>query len=122
MLSHGLLHSLSGILDAKRIASLGACRSDYLLCRPASDAQSTKGDICLCKLSDLHPTQASVPDGLTAAHKSLPFGTCLVVENPRSGKKVRVTVNDRGLVLDLSWGAARAIGMLATQSVNMRRC
>src|SRR6478736_7512291 len=55
------------------------------------------------------------PDGLTAAHKSLPFGTCLVVENPRSGKKVRVTVNDRGpftpgLVLDLSWGAARAIG------------
>jgi peptidoglycan lytic transglycosylase len=67
------------------------------------------------------------PDSLTAAHKSLPFGTCLVVENPRSGKKVRVTVNDRGpftpgLVLDLSWGAARAIGMLATQSVNMRRC
>jgi hypothetical protein len=55
-----------GILDAKRIASLAAHRSDYLLYRTASsgkgcsDAQSTKGDICLCKLSDLHPTQASV--------------------------------------------------------------
>jgi rare lipoprotein A len=67
------------------------------------------------------------PEGMTAAHKSLPFGTCLVVENPRSGKRVRVTVNDRGpftpgVVLDLAWGAARAIGMLSTQSVNMRRC
>ena len=67
------------------------------------------------------------PEGLTAAHKSLPFGTCLVVENPRSGKSVHVTVNDRGpfapgVTLDISWGAARAIGMRSTQSVTMRRC
>ena len=27
------------------------------------------------------------PDGLTAAHRSLPFGTCLVVENPKNGSK-----------------------------------
>ena len=67
------------------------------------------------------------PEGMAAAHKSLPFGTCLVVENPRSGKRARVTVNNRGpftpgVVLDLACGAARAIGMLSTQSVNMRRC
>jgi rare lipoprotein A len=67
------------------------------------------------------------PEGLTAAHKSLPFGTCLVVENKNSGKSVRITVNDRcpftpGVALDLSWGAARAIGMRSTQSVTMRRC
>jgi peptidoglycan lytic transglycosylase len=37
------------------------------------------------------------PDGLTAAHKSLPFGTCLVVGNPKTGKTVAVRVNDRGL-------------------------
>ena len=30
------------------------------------------------------------PDGLTAAHKSLPFGTCLVVGNPRTGRTVVV--------------------------------
>ena len=36
------------------------------------------------------------PDGLTAAHKTLPFGTCLVVGNPRMGKSVNVRVNDRG--------------------------
>jgi rare lipoprotein A len=67
------------------------------------------------------------PDGLTAAHRSLPFGTCLVVENPKTGKSVRVTVNDRGpftpgMALDISWGAARAIGMLSSQAIEMRHC
>ena len=34
--------------------------SQPALAKDVCDAQSTKGDICLCKLSDLHPTQASV--------------------------------------------------------------
>ena len=67
------------------------------------------------------------PDGLTAAHKSLPFGTCLEVGNPRTRKSVIVRVNDRGpftegMTLDLSAGAARAIGMRSTQKVLMKRC
>jgi rare lipoprotein A len=67
------------------------------------------------------------PDGHTAAHRSLPFGTCLVVGNPRTGREVKVRVNDRGPFtkgnsLDLSAGAARAIGMRSTQSVTMRHC
>jgi len=67
------------------------------------------------------------PEGLTAAHKSLPFGTCLQVGNPRNGKSIVVRVNDRGPFtpgrnLDLSAGAARAIGMRSTQKVWMKRC
>ena len=67
------------------------------------------------------------PHGLIAAHRTLPFGTCLVVGNPRNGKSVNVRVNDRGpfvkdRVLDLAAGAARAIGMIATQNVTMGRC
>jgi peptidoglycan lytic transglycosylase len=67
------------------------------------------------------------PNGLTAAHRSLPFGTCLLVGNPKTGKSVKVRVNDRGpftkgLTLDLSAGAARAIGMRSTQPVTMKRC
>jgi rare lipoprotein A len=67
------------------------------------------------------------PGGRTAAHKSLPFGTCLVVGNPKTGRKVAVRVNDRGpfmpgVTLDLSSGAAQAIGMRSTQSVTMSRC
>ncbi len=51
---------------------------------------------------------------LTAAHRSLPFGTKLRVTH--GGRSVVVTINDRGpfvrgRVLDLSTGAARAIGL-----------
>lgn len=67
------------------------------------------------------------PNGLTAAHRSLPFGTCLRVKNPKTGKTVKVRVNDRGpftkgVSLDLSAGAARAIGMRSTQKIQMSRC
>jgi rare lipoprotein A (peptidoglycan hydrolase) len=56
------------------------------------------------------------PSGLTAAHKTLPFGTKVRVTNKRNGRSVVVTVNDRGPYvrgrgIDLSLGAARAIGM-----------
>ena len=54
---------------------------------------------------------------LTAAHPSLPFGTVLEVRNVRNGKSVVVRVNDRGpfsksRILDLSFGAAREIGLV----------
>lgn len=57
-------------------------------------------------------------DSLTCAHRSLPFGTLLKVTNLLNGKQVVVRVTDRGpfvkgRVVDLSWGAAKAIGMLA---------
>lgn len=53
----------------------------------------------------------------TAAHKSLPFGTMLRVTNPRNGKNIIVRINDRGPYIkgrdiDLSKGAAIALGML----------
>jgi len=55
--------------------------------------------------------------GYTCAHRTLPFGTQLRVTDPRSGRSVVVTVNDRGpfvrnRVLDLSLSAAKAIGMI----------
>ncbi|MFO7477604.1 MAG: septal ring lytic transglycosylase RlpA family protein [Methyloceanibacter sp.] len=67
------------------------------------------------------------PNGLTAAHRTLPFGTCLRVSNPKTGRSVAVRVNDRGpftkgVSLDLSYGAARAIGMHSTQNVTMKKC
>jgi rare lipoprotein A len=66
------------------------------------------------------------PNGLTAAHRTFAFGTRLTVVNPRNGKSVTVTVNDRGpfvrgVSLDLSRGAALAIGMHGTSAVCMAR-
>lgn len=53
---------------------------------------------------------------MTAAHGRLPFGTRLVVTNKRNGRKVIVTVNDRGpykkgRIIDLSPAAAAQLGM-----------
>ncbi len=56
-------------------------------------------------------------NAMTAAHRSLPFGTKLRVTH--RGKSVIVTINDRGpfikgRVLDLSTGAARAVGLTSS--------
>ena len=58
------------------------------------------------------------PAKLTAAHKTLPFGTKLRVTNPNNGKSVVVRINDRGpfikgRVLDLSKAAAQHIGIIS---------
>lgn len=54
---------------------------------------------------------------MTAAHRSLPFGTQLKVTSKDTGKSVIVTINDRGpyaggRILDLSQEAARQLGMI----------
>ncbi len=56
------------------------------------------------------------PNGLTAAHRFLPFGTRVRVTNLRNGRKVVVRINDRGpfiknRIIDLAYGAARRIGL-----------
>ena len=63
--------------------------------------------------------------GLTAAHRTLPFGTRIRVTDPKTGRSVIVTINDRGpfgrhRVLDLSISAARALGMLNRGVVYVR--
>lgn len=57
------------------------------------------------------------PSALTAAHRTLPFGTRLKVTNPRNGRSVVVRINDRGpfhgnRLIDLSQEAARQIGLI----------
>ena len=59
------------------------------------------------------------PNGLTAAHRTLPFGTKVRVTNMRNGKSVVVRINDRGpfirgRVIDLSLGAARLVEMTSS--------
>ncbi|MBD2605171.1 septal ring lytic transglycosylase RlpA family protein [Scytonema hofmannii FACHB-248] len=59
------------------------------------------------------------PQGLTAAHRSLPFGTRVRVTNTGNGRSVVVRINDRGpfirgRVIDLSLSAARELGMISS--------
>jgi len=57
-------------------------------------------------------------DSMTCAHRTHPFGTRLLVTNPRNGKQVIVRVNDRGpfargRIIDLSYGAAEKLGIVS---------
>ena len=56
-------------------------------------------------------------DAMTAAHRTIPFGTRVKVTNLKNSKSVVVTINDRGphvkgRIIDLSYAAAKKIGMI----------
>jgi len=62
---------------------------------------------------------------MTAAHRTLPFGTRVAVVNNHTGRSVVVRINDRGpfvggRVIDLSPAAARAIGVSGLAPVSLR--
>lgn len=66
-----------------------------------------------------------LPDGMTAAHRTLPFNTRVLVTDLATGRSVIVRVNDRGpftggRIIDLSRGAARSLGMIARGVVSVR--
>lgn len=64
-------------------------------------------------------------DGPTAAHRTLPFGTVVKVENRDNGRTVELTINDRGpfakgRILDVSRAGARALGMIGPGTARVR--
>ncbi len=55
--------------------------------------------------------------GVSAAHKTLPFGTMVRVTNLRNGRRLDIRINDRGpfakgRIIDLSYGAAKKLGVV----------
>lgn len=94
--------------------ALGACGSSK-----STFTQSGQGSYYADKFRG-RPTASGTPyrpSKLTAAHNTLPFGTKIRVTNTRTGRSVKVTVNDRGphvkgRIVDLSKKAARKIGLV----------
>ena len=65
------------------------------------------------------------PSEMTAAHRSLPFGTKVLVENLSNGHSVVVRINDRGpfiagRIIDVSKAAASSLGMLGSGTARVR--
>jgi len=65
------------------------------------------------------------PTGLTAAHRTLPFGTRVRVTNKSNGRSVVVRINDRGpfvrgRVIDLTPAAAHALGFSGLARVTLQ--
>jgi len=62
---------------------------------------------------------------LTAAHRTLPFGTRVLVTNLRNGRSVEVRINDRGphvadRIIDLSFAAAQALDSSSVGTIPVR--
>jgi len=62
---------------------------------------------------------------LTAAHRTLPFGTMVMVTNLANGRNVNVRINDRGpfvknRIIDLSYAAARMLGIVGSGTARVR--
>ena len=66
------------------------------------------------------------PGAMTAAHRTLPFGTRVKITNRKNGRSVVVRISDRGpfvrgRVIDVTPAAARALGFAGLASVSVSR-
>lgn len=114
MLSTPALSKSNLLLSSLLALALGACGTSK-----STFTQSGQGSYYADKFRG-RPTASGTPyrpSKLTAAHNTLPFGTRIRVTNTRTGRSVKVTVNDRGphvkgRIVDLSKRAARKIGLV----------
>jgi rare lipoprotein A len=106
----------ASIAHHRRVAA--ASRKHTFATRPAA---STDGAVGIASFYKYHGKTASGEQvnhsELTAAHRTLPFGTRLRVTNVTTGQSVTVRVNDRGpfipgRVVDVSHSAAEVLGMI----------
>jgi rare lipoprotein A len=92
----------------------------------AAQAQSGIASIYAYKGGKTASGERAAPGGLTAAHRTLPFGTHVRVVNKRNGRSVVVRINDRGpfirgRVIDLTPAGARALGFSGLTPVVLER-
>jgi rare lipoprotein A len=90
----------------------------------AESGQSGVAAVYSYKGSKTASGERSNPAALTAAHRSLPFGTKVRVTNRRNGKIVVVRINDRGpftrgRVIDLTPAAAHELGFSGLAAVRL---
>ncbi len=104
--------------------ALGACFAAALLVAPAALAETWTGKASYYGLKG-HTASGSHVGGLTAAHRTLPFGAKARVTNLKNNRSVVVTINDRGpftggRVIDVSTGAADALGFRSAGVTKVR--
>jgi rare lipoprotein A len=83
---------------------------------PAANAQSGLASVYAYSGGKTASGEPASPGALTAAHRTLPFGSRVRVTNRRNGRSVVVRINDRGpfvpgRIIDLSPAAAQALGI-----------
>jgi rare lipoprotein A len=117
-----------GLTTACLFTSLVALPVPLLLaCLSSSPATAAEkpGIAAICTQMGMTASgERFAPEKLTAAHRSLPFGTFVRVTNIRNGRSVIVRINDRGpfnkgRVIDVSPAAARLLQFSGLTSVTL---
>lgn len=93
---------------------------------PSANAESGIASVYGYESGKTASGERASPTGLTAAHRTLPFGTHVRVTNRRNGKSVVVRINDRGpfvkgRVIDVTPAAAKALGFSGLATVALER-
>jgi rare lipoprotein A len=106
--------------------SAALCAATLVLGAPAAMAQSGLASVYGYDGSKTASGERASAKGLTAAHRSLPFGSKVRVTNKRNGKSVVVRINDRGpfvkgRVIDVTPAAAKALGFSGLTTVSLER-
>ena len=105
-------------------AFITACCTAILLYGSDAAAESGIASVYAYSGSKTASGERASPGGLTAAHRTLPFGTKVRVTNKRNGHSVVVRINDRGpfmrgRVIDVTPAAARALGFSGLAPVTL---
>lgn len=105
-----------------------ACTATFFVCCTggalAASAQTGMASIYAYSSTRTASGRWSSPGSLTAAHRSLPFGTMVRVTNDRNGRSVVVRITDRGpyvrnRIIDLTSAGARALGFSGLARVTL---
>ena len=99
--------------------------------RSSAEAKPLQHGVASCYGPGLHGRRTANGEkcnnhALTAAHKTLPFGSRVRVTNERTGRSVVVRINDRGpyahgRVIDISKAAAQAVGLSGVGKVSLAK-
>ena len=97
-----------------------------LLAASAAHAESGVASVYAYRGGKTASGERANPNAMTAAHRTLPFGSRVEVVNRRNGKRVTVRINDRGpfvrgRVIDVTPAAARALGFSGLTTVSVLR-
>jgi rare lipoprotein A len=115
------------VLKLKLILLLAATLQLILLTTTFANAQSGVASVYSTESGSHTASGARLdPGALTAAHRSLPFGSRVRVTNRSNGRSVVVTINDRGpfvrdRIIDITPAAAHALGMSGLAPVTVER-
>jgi rare lipoprotein A len=108
-----------------RASALLCCVLTMLACVSVASAQSGIASVYAYKGGITANGERVAPHKLTAAHRTLPFGSRVRVTNRRNGRSIVVRINDRGpfikgRVIDLTPAGARALGFSGLAPVTLQ--